>query len=453
VREPFAKTNERIPLMDSSLALFTTQVPLFDVQDRNLSQNKTNKKYVARDDGVIDRNRTLHRSSDNDETFLSAATLSSDSHERNALHLRLDWTRLERLSPIAKQIETMQNDCSITKRGLVWSRNVCGLGSDLHVYGIALCSALEMKNVRLRSIASWIWRDEDRCGSTDGALSDDASTHSPMKCYFPESEPSCPNDSKTSEFTSFDAVTTMNLTQPDGSIEQDSCPTVRLLAGGFSALRAATTEYLFTRVSDLVLKEAQRQIQILFGNNTNTQGKIPKNLITVHVRWGDKDVEMGLSSIAEYIQAIQNIVAMRRTKRTGVEDFNNTVHVPLNDFNNKDDVHILLATEDPEALQQFMKAKPAHWNVYIDQYYTEYLPYRIKTGNVYNAHVINTKRQKGRFGLVALGSLLVAMEANDFVLTTGSNWSRLMNELRKNVIDPRCQNCTLMIDLMKGEYR
>jgi hypothetical protein len=48
--------------------------------------------------------------------------------------------------------------------------------------------------------------------------------------------------------------------------------------------------------------------------------------------------------------------------------------------------------------------------------------------------------------------LLVALEANYFVLTTASNWSRLMNELRKNVLDPSCGDCTRMIDLRPGEW-
>ena len=65
---------------------------------------------------------------------------------------------------------------------------------------------------------------------------------------------------------------------------------------------------------------------------------------------------------------------------------------------------------------------------------------------------IVAKKMDGKPGLIALGSLLVAMEANDFVLTTGSNWSRLINELHRNVLDPRCNNCTRLIDLLHGEY-
>jgi hypothetical protein len=57
-----------------------------------------------------------------------------------------------------------------------------------------------------------------------------------------------------------------------------------------------------------------------------------------------------------------------------------------------------------------------------------------------------------RSGLIALGSLLVAMEANMFVLTTKSNWSTLMNHLRTQIVDPQCGNCTDMMDLRPGVW-
>lgn len=81
--------------------------------------------------------------------------------------------------------------------------------------------------------------------------------------------------------------------------------------------------------------------------------------------------------------------------------------------------------------------------------YREMLPYRRTSfdGNALTAHDLG-----GRPGLIALGSLLVSMEANDFVLTTKSNWSRLMNELRKNVLDPRCSGRTKLVDLEPGEW-
>ena len=94
---------------------------------------------------------------------------------------------------------------------------------------------------------------------------------------------------------------------------------------------------------------------------------------------------------------------------------------------------------------------------YIDPYYYETQAIRRqqhqshnqnpKATTIYNNNVLYTKQVKGRTGRIALGSLLVAMEANDYVLTLESNWSRLMNEIRMNIINPRCNSCTLMIDV------
>jgi hypothetical protein len=78
-------------------------------------------------------------------------------------------------------------------------------------------------------------------------------------------------------------------------------------------------------------------------------------------------------------------------------------------------------------------------------------------------------RSLGRHSLIAL---LIAMEAKHYVLTTGSNWSRLINELRLAILEAKCKEssdsgsgsgsdrsseeatrspCTTMIDLMKGD--
>ena len=54
---------------------------------------------------------------------------------------------------------------------------------------------------------------------------------------------------------------------------------------------------------------------------------------------------------------------------------------------------------------------------------------------------------QGRAGLQSLAALLISLEANRYVLARGSNWSRLIDELRKSIVDSRCGNCTKMIDL------
>ena len=367
------------------------------------------------------------------------------------LRLRFDYTNLDRLSSVAKEIEVVQNNCSIKRRGHYYHTNGSGLGSEIHIYSIVLCTALEMSNVRFRTVGSWIYNDIQKCQASE--------RNAPMSCYFPQAEPNCPVDTAT-------AMETFDMSYTD----RYSCPRITDIAGGHSNLRAATTEYLFTRVSDIVQKEGERQLNIIFGGDANgrrsdRKQKVPKNLITVHIRWGDKDGEMKLVPIQNYTNAVQQILEKRKMNRYTRRN-NDNVNDPVlrkdtmseniveNDSDDDDGtVHVLLATEDPEAVQQFLSAKPKDWNVYLDQYYTEMLPYRMEMGNVFNVNSLyaSYKNISGRNGLIALGSLLIALEANDFVLTTASNWSRLINELRKNIIDPRCNNCTTMIDLLYDE--
>ncbi len=113
----------------------------------------------------------------------------------------------------------------------------------------------------------------------------------------------------------------------------------------------------------------------------------------------------------------------------------------------QDMASIYLATEDPKALDAFLKPKPSGWNACYYITIKELNAFRPKEGNHASSA---TRSTKGRAGLVALGSLLVALEANMFVLTTKSNWSSIMNHLRTNIVDPRCGNCTKMIDLRPG---
>jgi hypothetical protein len=276
-----------------------------------------------------------------------------------------------------------------------------------------------------------------------------------MLGYFPKSETICPNDDDEEEKddNKDQLLERVNMTDLDGMIDVNSCPNVTEQYGGTSAIRAATTEFLFTRLADFVIAEAERQLQILFGNNTRTNHRVPEDMITVHIRWGDKRMEMGLLPIEHYTNAVHKIVNDRKVARInatipGID----LTKVDLNDIDDEE-VHIYLSTEDPEAVQLFLNTTPGHWNVYLDQYYVEMSPLRTQYGNEYGGNSNIVIQSEGRSGVVALGSLLVAMESKDFVLTTGSNWSRLMNEIRKNIIDPRCNYCTTMVDLLSFEYR
>lgn len=237
-----------------------------------------------------------------------------------------------------------------------------------------------------------------------------------MICYFPSSELTCPGDNENDTTTH---VSFSNSYGCKGFLDKYNG------TFGIPEIRAAAMEFLFQSISPVLLHEAERQLNLVFPDGT-----VPPNLITVHMRWGDKRKEMKLRKVSEYIGAVRQILEKRK-------------------IGNEQSVNIFLATEDPEALKQFRDAVPSDWNIYVDQFYTEMLPYRI---DEYNGGPKMSKKLKGKTGLIALGSLLVSMEADYFVLTTASNWSRLMNELRKNVLDPRCNNCTIMIDLKSGEW-
>lgn len=266
----------------------------------------------------------------------------------------------------------------------------------------------------MKTPANWIWTDKEACSR---ANNNNTKTSSTLLCYFPAAESTtCPDDVDDVDDNN-EAVDEGDLIETHNCGKQDNSPY------DVSEFRAGSMEFLFSSLSPLVIQEAERQIKAVFGDKG-----VPQNLITVHVRWGDKYLEDVPLIIEEYITAVEKIVKEKEL----------------------DSVHNLLCTEDPVAEEGFRQAAHSSWSIYLVHFYTEFLPFREEQGNAFNVVPLLAVELKGKPGLWALGSLLVAMEANYFLLTTTSNWSRLMDELRKNVIDPRCDGCTYMIDLQKG---
>ena len=316
--------------------------------------------------------------------------------------LHRDWSHNPPLSKYAKQIAAHQADC--TKQVVFHTfDNTYGLGSHVVLWSQAMCNAIQ-EGHRMRSYEpDWLWLDQEHCDSNQAKKS-------PLLCYFPNSEYKCGD----AQEVPVGNVTDPRLVKKFCKLCQDDEQKKKW--------RAASTEYLFERVGPVIIQEAQRQVGLLFG----AQG-VPDDLITVHIRWGDKFWEMDLAKIGEYMDAIKQLLPV----------------------DSQDMANIYLATEDPKALDEFLKAKPSGWNVYHDITIKELNAFRPKRGNRASWATRNTK---GRAGLVALGSMLVALEANMFVLTTKSNWSALMNHLRTNIVDPRCGNCTKLIDLRPGAW-
>lgn len=324
---------------------------------------------------------------------------------KTSTRLRLDWKNLNPTSALARRFQRHQENCSLPLANFKF-RNRFGLGSDLHVWGQALCNSLH-HNVRIRTVLDWLWMDQQECQNP----------LTPMSCYFPYSELQCPGDLQLAKDhpTFDDAFFNISRGPRQGTVSWD-CPSI-LLHRTREYVQMAAMEWLFGRLSPHVVREAERQHQTVFRGS-----KTPDDLVTVHVRWGDKKREMKLVPMNEYIQAIHQILEERP----------------------RPEVNIYLATEDPEAVAQFQKQAPPHWNVYMDHFYKELSPHRL---DEYNGVPKAATLLEGRMGTITLGSLLVAMEANEFVLTTESNWSRLMNELRQGILDRQCNNCTNLIDL------
>jgi len=186
--------------------------------------------------------------------------------------LRFQWTNLTMYSQLAKKIHAHQHDCSIPvaahqfrsakKEKRNYTQN-WGLGSELHVWGVYLLNAWS-KGVRMRTTpsADWAWWDQETCNGT--------ASSSLLACYFPNAETSsCPKESFNKE------------------IKVEPAKLCGAQVGkSASSERVAMTEYLFSSVSPLLIEEATRQLNSVFPN-----GAVPENLITVHVRWGDKAEE------------------------------------------------------------------------------------------------------------------------------------------------------------------
>ena len=344
-------------------------------------------------------------------TGAMVTTNSSNSSQRVASSsLRFDWTNLSLTSTFARAMQAHQSDCSLPL-GDLRMRNKYGLGSDLHLWTQALCNGMQ-ENVRVQTQLPWIYLDNGVCSNHSHATA--------MLCYFPHSELRCPDDRAALHRT----TNRKRLYFNKGMVKKECGAVQERYNVSTSDVRAAGIEYLFSQISSVVVQEAERQLDQVFGDDI----PLPSQLITVHIRWGDKEAEMKLRPLQEYVDAVQKLASDKNL--VGPE------------------VNIFLASEDPRAVKRFQNAAKAHrWKVFVDAYFQDFHTYRDPG---YNGNPLMAENLEGRPGLVALASALVALQANSFVLTTRSNWSRLINELRKNILDPRCDSCTQLIDLTES---
>uniref|UniRef100_A0A7S4AJ31 Uncharacterized protein n=1 Tax=Pseudo-nitzschia australis TaxID=44445 RepID=A0A7S4AJ31_9STRA len=218
---------------------------------------------------------------------------NGEKHKQRQLRLRYDWTNLSPGLDLTKTILQHQSNCSIPTSTFTY-RNRFGLGSDLHIYTKALGNGIEA-NRRIRTVGNWIWMDQTKCGNdlhgTNGNEkyeNRNIPLGSPMRCYFATSELNCPGDVEYAVANpEFDPE--HSLSKPNGNVlvPHDDYVSNMLPSknnSGEQKLQTAVVESLFIRTTPLVVQEAERQLNLVFGG----KDKVPKDLITVHIRWGDK---------------------------------------------------------------------------------------------------------------------------------------------------------------------
>lgn len=359
----------------------------------------------------------LHRAA----TFLQDHTLSVPALFN--WRLRIDWTSLPPTSHLAQRISALQTQCSTSTRVRKFCHHHAGLGSNLHTWAQALCVAMEQESMIVTE-SPWLWMDDEHC----------ALEKYPMLCYFGHKHLPEGGHCNSSSLLVPDMLITMApyLGHPNecrlNSANQlttstrrsllsfEDCPSFMNRESPLNDFMAAAMEYLFQSVQPVVIAEAERQARLAFPLGLPN----PESMITVHMRWGDKETELGLKLPAEtYVQGVEYILQVRHVQSP---------------------VHIYLASEDIDAITAFTDLAPTHWLIHISGPTQEG---REKSMDHFRS---------GSNGLSSFGALLLSMQSNHYVLATTSNWSRLINELRLNIIAPRCDNCTFMLDLHPGQW-
>ena len=235
------------------------------------------------------------------------------------------------VSSLFEEIAAFQSNCSAPVMRFELD-NSFGLGSHLVLWSQALCNAWE-KGHRLVTTMNaeneqWLWRDEAQCGSKNNKNENDGSSfhhhhhhESPWECYFARVElpaaaaAACPlptgayQQDNTAQHTSnrtTTTTTTFSPSVPDPRDPKRFCAPLRRTnnsnnknttssSSSSSSLflrhyRAQAFAHLFRHITPTVLREAERQVGLLFASNDSHARNhggvvVPHDCIAVHIRW------------------------------------------------------------------------------------------------------------------------------------------------------------------------
>lgn len=319
------------------------------------------------------------------------------------LKFRHDWSAGKLFTPLGQTINNHQTNC--TKRVHYHRQNNWGMGSDIHTWSQAICNSMQAGTTLLQLDEQWIWNDLTFCPDVK----------QPLGCYFNIHNhcPSSVSNHKSIISWKHDYSRCPKYIQDDRTRQE---------------FRGAAMEYLFSHVDKRLVQEAEAEIVKVFG----PEG-IPNDMITVHLRWGDKKLEMKLVSQEEFVSAIDGLAK------------NYSIAHPK----------VFLTTESQHALesmQQYVKEHRKTWTLYnySPSVYETRVVEKDTNMTVHHNPMAVARHTGGKIGKASVAALMMALEAKYYVLTSGSNWSRLIDELRRNVVNHVCGNCTVMVDLREA---
>ena len=375
---------------------------------------------------------------------------------RRWIHRRRPHSKLARALQ-RTQLASDSSNCSAARFSSFQFTLDEGLAVNLFKWTEAACEVSARGNV-LVALGPWIWRDGAFCGSDlrrtglswwrrfwnlpDLYPAGSFSTvpTSAMDCYFTQATqcPLPPTFDETLFFLGrYTERTLPDQTPPTKPYVEASAPfTVR---GGEPLpemckkrwrVWASGVELLFHSLPAHMVAAAECALQLAFGG-----AGAPPDMITVHIRWGDKSKEAALVSIDEYVGAVKAMVVKHKIRAYPT---------------------IFITTEDPDAIKSFKRASPRHWVLRYDasavggagqaRIDTEGLWHYVES-MLMSTTATGARDTGGALGFHSIMSLLIALEAKYFVLTNSSNWSKLINLLRRVHVDVDCDSCTDVVVL------
>jgi hypothetical protein len=277
-----------------------------------------------------------------------------------------------------------------------------GMGSDLHTWSEDLCLAM-MTNSSLNIMPKWVWEEDSLC---HGAPPGSKYTYkdSSFGCYFGNQvDPTC-NSATSLRLGNFNRTTDFYGQCQLYSYKDEE---------QHMNWRASAMEVLFTQMNPKVPYLASRLMYEMFG----PQGA-PDDLITMHIRHGDKIVENPLVKIDQFIEATWVMIRKHRIQNPT----------------------IFILTDNIKAVGLFASAAPENWKITYDPTICSKLYTSNRDENGQAAQRPELRSFHGAPALAQMVTLLIALEAKYFLLTMVRNWSRLIEELRLRLIEAPCKH-------------